>query len=80
MPSEAKLIAKVLGLPRIYRRAKGDLWRSVGKVARLLGEEGDYFRQAMAVFVRESRRKEATPTKSSHIARDNLDRLEENPL
>jgi hypothetical protein len=53
---EPQPIDLVFGLPGINRRTKKALWRPVRDIVELLGpEEGPLFRQAMAVFVRESR-------------------------
>ena len=53
---EPQPIDLVFGLPGQNRRTKKALWRPVGDIVELLGpEEGPLFRQAMAVFVRESR-------------------------
>ncbi|THX70243.1 Piwi-domain-containing protein [Aureobasidium pullulans] len=53
---EPQPIDLVFGLPGINRRTKKALWRAVRDIVELLGpEEGPLFRQAMAVFVRESR-------------------------
>jgi hypothetical protein len=77
LPAEAVPIAKVFGLPKPHRRRMQDMWWSVGNVAELLDEEdAEHFRQAMAVFVRESRLVEAAAAPSTTHRADNPDRIE----